>query len=305
MGRSSLALFAAALLLAACQDEAWYRAAAVDEGWLIARADPEDQSCTILFIRERAPESWETRLSGIDVKFEGLDDAHVGYVREAAVDFNQCTTEELDGELLTSDASGRVRFKEVSFEGGRPVGCVIKLNAEVAGVRFKRKLEVWDERCPVPEGEIHEVDLRHAEFDDYSWDFPVLQVVGEVSETGACAYAVFNAGGANPDGFALPDGWGYSRAGVYLLEDGQECTQATVNEALGLPEHLHVNDRGDEGSGRVSFPTSEPYESYNQPLDRPCRASVDVTVKLPGQYPWVPRTLHFAGELAVEPSCGR
>jgi hypothetical protein len=298
------ALAATVLLLGACQDEAWYRAQAVEDGWLIARADPEDQSCTIMFIKESAPESWETPVSGIDVKLEDREDAHVAYVREATVDFNQCTTEHLDGEPLTNEADGRVRFKEVSLEPDGAVGCVIKLNAEVAGIRFKHKVEVWDHYCPDPDGETHEVESLDAEFDTYSWDFPILQLVGEVPETGACAYVVFHAGNSNlTHPFALPDNWTYSRAGVYLPEEGQGCTHATTSDAHGLPNH--VSDLFDGGTGRLSFPSSELYEYDNRQVYRPCRVSLDVTVYLPAQYPWIPRKLHFEAEdVAVEPSCG-
>jgi hypothetical protein len=304
MARSLPSLVAAVLLLGACQDDVWYRAEAVDDGWLIARADPEDQSCTIMFIKESAPESWDEPVSGINVKLEGREDAHVAYVREATVDFDQCTTEDADGEPLTSDASGRVRFKQVTVEPTGAVACVVKLDAEVAGVRFKRKLDVWDVQCPPPDGETHEVDLRDAEFDTYSWDFPILQFVGEVPETGACAYVVFPAGSSLLDPVAPPDGRIYSRAGVYLPEDGQECTHETATDALGLPDQRHVHVQNVEDTGRLSFSASEPYDYQGQEVLKPCRASLDVTVEMSAQYPWVPRKLHFAAEdFAVEPSC--
>jgi hypothetical protein len=87
------------------------------------------------------------------------------------------------------------------------------------------------------------------------------------------------------------------------------CTQATLNDAFGLPEHRHVyhlaTNLNYAVEGRLSFPSSEPYHYDGAEFHRPCRTRVDMTVQLPGQYPWAPRKLHFEVEdLVVEPSCG-
>jgi hypothetical protein len=283
--------------LTACQDTEWYRVEATAGGWIIARVDFAEDTCTIMHVVARPAGGDDDPVSGVDVRLEHREHAHVGWVREVPGDIDRCTTDYVDGEALTGKASGSVRFKDVSLVDGNVVACRVKVNAKVGDTRFKQRLNIWASGCPTPtDGDTHVVNSVRAEASPYYYSTPSLVLVG-TTKNGSCARFEFNpfADEAVP---GLPPDWSFFNAYLWRPQDGQTCDP---NIDYGYMWHAPHVATYEGGSGRLSFGKMGTVSFNGDDYDFPCHVSVNYGVELGEQYHWVPWQLRLeASDVVVE-----
>lgn len=287
----------------ACSDEqVWYRAAAVDGGWIIARAGIDDDSCVIMRVAEQAGEDWAPKLEGIDVRLRNEDGAHVEWVREYALPARYCSTSS-DGatneeiELPDEEGSGRVRFKKVSQnEWGQSSACRVELAAEYAGIDFAGSHHVWDRDCEKNSGETRKLRTLEARIESSSY----LIVSAADPENSTCTWLTFHVAPYDEDEFEAPLDWALQDGVIRYVEDLSQCTPANMWDMLG------PSDGVSEPKGRLSFPSSETFDYLDGFRLTPCTVSLNLTVETNELYYWAPWRLKLvADDVVVDGACAQ
>jgi hypothetical protein len=281
--------------LTACQDTEWYRIQATGGGWTIARVDFAEDTCTIMHVAARPAGAGDDPVAGIDVRLEHREHAHVAWVREGPGDIDRCTTDSPTGEALTGEASGSVRFKDVSLVDGGVVACRVRVNAKVGDTRFKQRLKIWASGCPAPtDGDTHVVRSVRAVVSAY-YGTPTLVLAG-TTENGSCARFEFGpfAHEAVP---GFPENWSPRTAYLWRPQE-QDCEPLPYTHFEWDAPHIIIHE---DGSGRLSFGKFGTVRFNDHDYQFPCRVTIHYGVELGEEYHWVPWRLRLeASNVVVE-----
>ncbi len=283
-------------LLAACSDDggdgtqtAWYRAEEAPVGWLIARADPEADSCHLLRMSSLGVPTYV--FEDVDVNAEGV---YAGGLYDSG-DARGCQTNTDNAtQLFDATAFGEIRLEQTSLMNGLIHACRLDIDVTATGVRFLvDDLYVWGSGCePWPSDTTDYTNLHAA----YLPDGKTLVLAGWEPTTEACAWINFDIlpDPLVPPAIAAPTNWAVDNAIVATMTE-DECDAASLGAGGYVSEWVAVG-RDEWGAGTLSFTDSQAATVDGVDVDLPCAVSIDAWVPFFGTHYWVPQRGGFKAQ---------
>jgi hypothetical protein len=289
-------------MLVACSGDGdgttvWYRVSEAPGGWLIARADPEADTCHLLGISSLGVPTFV--FEDVDVNVDGV---YAGGLYERG-DARGCQTN-LDYAMALADASafGQIRFKQTTMMNGMINACRVDVDVTATGVRFLADdVYVWDSGCePWPSDTTYYTSLDAA----YVPEAQTLIVAGWDPANEACAWINFNIAVDSPVPSTIdaPSHWIVDQAIIALVTEG-EC-DAVLLAAESPSSEWMAFGRDEFGDGTLSFTDSEAATIDGAAVELPCKINIDARVPFFATHYWAPMHAGFrAQDVPVVGAC--